>query len=105
MLNAFNYDSMESLIRDTVPHNILLSKEARDGQDKVLGEPVSEFTALNYLKDIAKKNKLYKNYIGNGYNPVIVPPVVLRNVLENPAWYTSYTPYQVYFILILFYNF
>lgn len=95
MLSTIKYDSLEKLISDTVPANILLSESAKKNQDEVLGEPVSEHTALNYLKQIAKKNKVFKNYIGNGYNPVIVPPVVLRNVLENPAWYTSYTPYQV----------
>ncbi len=95
MLSAIKYDSLEKLIEDTVPANILLSDSAKKNQNEVLGEPVSEFTALNYLREIARKNKVFKNYIGNGYNPVIVPPVVLRNVLENPAWYTSYTPYQV----------
>ena len=87
---------MSKLINDTVPSNIHLTETAKKGQNEVLGEPVSEFVALNFLKEIAQKNVLYKNYIGNGYNPVIVPPVVLRNVLENPAWYTSYTPYQVF---------
>lgn len=95
MLSTIKYDSLDKLIADTVPANILLSESAKKGQLEVLGDPVSEFTALNCLREISKKNKIFKNYIGNGYNPVIVPPVVLRNVLENPAWYTSYTPYQV----------
>lgn len=95
MLRTLNYSSIEELTSATVPSTILLSEESKKNQDEVLGEPVSEFTALNYLKDIAQKNVLNKNYIGCGYNPVIVPPVVLRNILENPAWYTSYTPYQV----------
>jgi len=95
MLSAIKYESLEKLIEDTLPANIILSESVKKGQNEVLGEPVSEFAALNYLKEISKKNKVFKNYIGNGYNPVIVPPVVLRNVLENPAWYTSYTPYQV----------
>jgi len=95
MLSSFKCESLEKLIEDTVPSNILLSESSIKNQHEILGEPISEYTALNYLKEIAKKNKIFKNYIGNGYNPVIVPPVILRNVLENPAWYTSYTPYQV----------
>ncbi len=104
MLSAIKYESLEKLIADTVPANILLSESAIKGQNDVLGEPVSEFTALNFLRQVASKNKVHKNYIGNGYNPVIVPPVVLRNVLENPAWYTSYTPYQVKYIFNYFYK-
>ena len=95
MLKTCGQNTIEDLIKETVPLNIFLTKEQRNEQDTILGEPISEQTALNYLKEISKKNILHKNYIGEGYNPVIVPPVVLRNVLENPAWYTSYTPYQV----------
>jgi glycine dehydrogenase len=94
MLKTCKTESLESLIKETVPSNIVLKKESIEDQKKTLGEPISELTALQYLKDIASKNIVNKNYIGGGYNPVIVPPVVLRNVLENPAWYTSYTPYQ-----------
>src|SRR5689334_1305566 len=103
MLKVVNNKSLEDMIDQTVPDNILLKEENKLSQVNVLGAPVSEGTALNYLREIAKKNVLNKNYIGCGYNPVIVPPVVLRNVLENPAWYTSYTPYQVFikFLIIL----
>lgn len=95
MLKVVKSESIDSLINDTVPSSIFLDKEAVKNQQDVLGEPISEYSALKYIKEIASKNILHKNYIGGGYNPVIVPPVVLRNVLENPAWYTSYTPYQV----------
>jgi len=95
MLKTCKQNTVEDLINDTVPSNIFLTEEQKNQQNKILGEPISEETSLNYLKEIAKKNILNKNYIGGGYNPVIVPPVVLRNVLENPVWYTSYTPYQV----------
>jgi glycine dehydrogenase len=94
MLKTINASSMEQLIEETIPESINLSEKAKEEQKKILGAPVSEFSALNYLKEIASENKIFKNYIGCGYNPVIVPPVILRNVLENPAWYTSYTPYQ-----------
>ena len=95
MLKTVNSNSLGDLIKQTVPDNILLKKESVEDQIKTLGEPVSEFTALKGLKEIAKQNIINKNYIGCGYNPVITPPVILRNILENPAWYTSYTPYQV----------
>ncbi len=85
---------MDELTEQTVPRSIWISTSEKESQDKILGKPVSESTALNYLKEVAKKNKLFKNYIGMGYNPVITPSVILRNILENPAWYTSYTPYQ-----------
>lgn len=94
MLKLVKSSSLEELTSDTVPSNIALPKESTEDQIKLLGNPISETSALNYLRDISKKNELFKNYIGCGYNPVIVPPVVLRNVLENPMWYTSYTPYQ-----------
>jgi glycine dehydrogenase len=94
MLKKIKCDTLEHLIDETVPSKIRLDDRAVSEQRNILGEPVSESTALKYLKEIASKNKIFKNYIGCGYNPVIVPPVVLRNVLENPAWYTSYTPYQ-----------
>jgi glycine dehydrogenase len=95
MLKVVKVNSLEELINQTVPKNIMLSEENKKGQENYLGSPISEYSALKYLKEVASKNILFKNYIGCGYNPVIVPPVVLRNVLENPAWYTSYTPYQV----------
>jgi glycine dehydrogenase len=94
MLKTVNAESLDKLIEETVPKSILLSEESQKNQQKVLGEPISEQTALNYLKEISKQNIIDKSYIGGGYNPVIIPPVILRNILENPAWYTSYTPYQ-----------
>jgi glycine dehydrogenase len=94
MLKFIKTGSLNDLIKETIPEKIFLKPDSVKDQQKTLGEPLSEYTALNDLKEIAKQNKLYKNYIGCGYHPVITPPVVLRNVLENPAWYTSYTPYQ-----------
>lgn len=58
------------------------------------GEATTEFAALAELKAIAGLNKRYKSYIGMGYTNVQLPPVILRNMLENPGWYTAYTPYQ-----------
>ena len=76
---------MDELTEQTVPRSIWISTSEKESQDKILGKPVSESLALNYLKEVAKKNRLFKNYIGMGYNPVITPAVILRNILENPA--------------------
>lgn len=103
MLKNVKNQSLDNLIEETVPSNIVLEDKNKKNQNDILGPPISERTALKYLRSLAEKNKVYKNYIGGGYNPVIVPPVVLRNVLESPAWYTSYTPYQVSYLIIYFY--
>src|SRR5262249_26969372 len=72
----------------TVPEQIRLQKPLN------LGEPRAEFELLNELKSIASNNKVLRSVIGQGYYDTIVPPVILRNILENPGWYTQYTPYQ-----------
>ncbi|HWV14024.1 MAG TPA: aminomethyl-transferring glycine dehydrogenase [Cellvibrio sp.] len=88
MLAALGVGSVKELIDKTVPDNIRLKGEM------TLGEALSEANALAQLKAIAGKNRIFKNYIGMGYHDTHVPHVVLRNVLENPGWYTAYTPYQ-----------
>ncbi|WP_188151854.1 aminomethyl-transferring glycine dehydrogenase [Teredinibacter waterburyi] len=88
MLETLGIDSLQHLISATLPAAI------RTESTKVLQEPCSEHSALAELKAIAAKNKLFKSYIGQGYHPTYVPNVILRNVLENPGWYTAYTPYQ-----------
>src|SRR6185312_1127587 len=88
MLAAIGVNTLDELIDKTVPSGIRL-KEKLD-----IGEPLSEFEYLTELKNIANKNKVYKTYIGQGYYDTIVPSVILRNLLENPGWYTQYTPYQ-----------
>ncbi|MCH8019871.1 glycine dehydrogenase (aminomethyl-transferring), partial [candidate division KSB1 bacterium] len=88
MLAAIGIDSLEALINETVPENIRL-REPLD-----LPEGISEFQLLNELKEVAKKNQAFKSFIGLGYYDCIVPAVILRNVFENPGWYTQYTPYQ-----------
>jgi glycine dehydrogenase len=72
----------------TVPEKILLKEDLK------IDEPMSENDALKKLKSISKKNKIFRNFIGMGYYNSITPNVILRNILENPGWYTSYTPYQ-----------
>ncbi len=88
MLEALGLTSIAELIEKTVPASIRLKGEL------ALGKAVTEADALAQLKAIASKNKIFKNYIGMGYHDTHVPLVVLRNVLENPGWYTAYTPYQ-----------
>lgn len=88
MLHAIGVDSVEQLIDETIPENI------RVKQPLTIGEGLNEYEYLQHLKKIAGKNKLFKSYIGLGYYDTITPGVVTRNVLENPGWYTAYTPYQ-----------
>jgi glycine dehydrogenase len=88
MLSVVGEDSLESLTRSTVPENIQFNDALK------IGAPTSEVEALAYLHNLAKKNKVFKSYIGMGYYGTHTPHVILRNVLENPGWYTAYTPYQ-----------
>jgi glycine dehydrogenase len=88
MLNDIGIESLDKLIKDTIPENILL-------KDKLnLPDSISEQEWLKEANDISKLNENLKTYIGMGYYGTITPPVILRNVFENPGWYTSYTPYQ-----------
>ena len=88
MLKELGYKNLDELIKDTVPEKIL----SKDNLE--IGDPNSEYKALRKLKDISKKNKVYSSFIGMGYYGTYTPYVILRNILENPGWYTSYTPYQ-----------
>ncbi len=88
MLETIGVDSLEELISQTIPSNI------RSENPLNLPAAKSEFDYLNDLKQTASKNKVFRSYIGQGYNDVIVPGVIQRNILENPGWYTQYTPYQ-----------
>ena len=88
MLEDLQVSNMDELIRQIIPDSILLRGENN------LPKGCSEQQALTELKDIAKQNIVKKTLIGQGYYGTIVPPVIQRNVFENPAWYTSYTPYQ-----------
>jgi glycine dehydrogenase len=88
MLSELGVDSMETLIAQTVPASIRLPKPL------ATGPAMTEADALAKLKQAASKNKMFKSYIGMGYHPTLTPNVILRNVLENPGWYTAYTPYQ-----------
>jgi len=88
MLEKIDAPSLDDLIEQTIPAAIRLKKPMN------LSAGLSEYAYLQHLRGIAAKNKLYKSYIGLGYYDTIVPPVIQRNILENPGWYTAYTPYQ-----------
>ncbi len=88
MLGKLGLDSVDQLIDKTIPEKIRLK------EDMDLDEGMSEYEYLNHMRTLAAKNKVYSTYIGMGYYNTIVPSVILRNVFENPGWYTSYTPYQ-----------
>jgi glycine dehydrogenase len=88
MLHDVGFDNLDALIDSTVP------KDIRSGRQLNLPEAKSEGEALAELRVIAQKNKIARSFIGAGYYDCITPPVIQRNILENPGWYTAYTPYQ-----------
>jgi glycine dehydrogenase len=88
LLKTVGVSSMEELISKTVPASI------RNHEKLAIPDAMSEADLLKHLKSVSNNNKLFKNYIGQGYYDTITPSVILRNVFENPGWYTQYTPYQ-----------
>lgn len=88
MLETIGVESMEQLIYETIPDDIKLKKPLD------LPKGISEHEFLSHLNELAKKNKVFKTYIGLGYHETLTPSVIKRNILENPGWYTAYTPYQ-----------
>lgn len=88
MLQKMGYSSLDELIDKTIPSNIRLKYELQ------LPESLTEASYLDEIREIGAKNKLFKTYIGQGYYNTFTPSVIKRNILENPSWYTSYTPYQ-----------
>ena len=88
MLATIGVSDLDKLIYETIPDDIRLEEELD------LIPAMSEYEYLNHIKKLSSKNKVFKSYIGLGYNEAIVPSVIQRNILENPGWYTAYTPYQ-----------
>ncbi|NNK10366.1 MAG: aminomethyl-transferring glycine dehydrogenase [Flavobacteriaceae bacterium] len=88
MLKTVGVDSLDELIYQTIPQDIRLK------EDLPLDEPMSEQEFLNHVHELSRKNDVFKSYIGLGYHESITPSVIKRNILENPGWYTAYTPYQ-----------
>ncbi|KAM4129233.1 hypothetical protein ACJW30_01G006800 [Castanea mollissima] len=90
MANLCGFDKLDSLIDATVPKSIRIQSMKFDKFD----EGLTENQMIEHMKKLASKNQVFKSYIGMGYYNTYVPPVILRNIMENPAWYTQYTPYQ-----------
>jgi glycine dehydrogenase len=88
MLQTVGVETLDQLIYETVPDNILLHKGLK------LDAPMTEYEYANHIRVLGRTNKVFKSYIGLGYHPTIVPPAIQRNIFENPGWYTAYTPYQ-----------
>lgn len=88
MLNYVGAESLDDLTAQIVPESIRLSQELS------IGDSCGEAEGIAYIRGLAKQNQVFKSYIGMGYYGTQVPNVILRNVLENPGWYTAYTPYQ-----------
>src|ERR1700754_1525261 len=88
MLNSVGASSLTALMSETLPSSI------RQKVPLDLGTPLSETAALTHMRDIAARNQVFTSLIGQGYSGTILPAVIQRNILENPAWYTAYTPYQ-----------
>src|SRR5882724_5019670 len=88
MLKVIGVSGFSELVSKTIPASIRLKQPLQQPR------PQSEFEYLQELKKVAARNKVFKNYIGQGYYGTITPSVILRNVFENPGWYTQYTPYQ-----------
>ena len=88
MLTALEVDSIEELLSQTLPEEIRLK------QPLALREGIAEYRFLNELRALSDENQLFETYIGLGYHPTVTPAVIQRNILENPGWYTAYTPYQ-----------
>ncbi|MBT8316558.1 MAG: aminomethyl-transferring glycine dehydrogenase [Lutibacter sp.] len=88
MVKTIGVSSVDELIDKTIPSDIRLTNNLN------LPKALSEFEYLSHIQELANKNKLFKNYIGLGYHPTVLPAVIQRNILENPGWYSAYTPYQ-----------
>ncbi|MFA6541370.1 MAG: glycine dehydrogenase (aminomethyl-transferring), partial [Bacteroidota bacterium] len=88
MLEAIGAATLDELIDQTVPADIRLESAMN------IAKPMSEYETTQFIRSVASKNKIFKSFIGTGYYGTITPPIIQRNILENPGWYTAYTPYQ-----------
>ena len=94
MLATLGYDTLEALVTDTIPAQIFPDGRPSFGSLTQVGHGCGEAESLAHLRELADQNQIFKSYIGMGYSDTVTPPVILRNLLEDPRWYTPYTPYQ-----------
>src|SRR5882762_9017160 len=88
MLKTLGFSSLDALIDATVPQKIRL------GEGLALPKGLTELEVLTYFRALAARNQVFRSFIGMGYSDCVTPPVIQRNIIENPGWYTAYTPYQ-----------
>ena len=88
MLNAIGFNDLDEMTKAIVPSNILIDR------NMALPPAMNETALLSHMRGLAGENTVFTSLIGQGYYGTVTPPVLLRNILENPAWYTAYTPYQ-----------
>ena len=88
MLQTIKANSLDELCAETIPANIRLQGQMN------LPDAMSEANCIQHIAALGSKNKVHKSYIGMGYHPTHLPAAIQRNILENPGWYTAYTPYQ-----------
>jgi glycine dehydrogenase len=91
MLKLLEVESVKQLIEQSIPVTI---RDPNCLEDNGIGPAISEHNYLEMMRKIFSKNKIFKCFLGGGYYPTITPSVIQRNLLENPGWYTAYTPYQ-----------
>lgn len=94
MLDTIGVDSLSELVKATVPESIQMDSIQQHAFDNSVGTPLSERCVSQLMKDIGNDNKIFKTYIGQGWNPCETPSIISNNILRNPAWNTAYTPYQ-----------
>ncbi len=88
MLELLRFETLDALVDAAVPKRIRMTRPLAIHSGR------SEFEALRVMRQIASRNEMYRSYLGMGYSDCVTPPVIQRNILENPGWYTAYTPYQ-----------
>ncbi|MFP5287860.1 MAG: glycine dehydrogenase (aminomethyl-transferring), partial [Thermoanaerobaculia bacterium] len=93
MLDELGLDSLDALVRETIPASIRFERPLALASLPA-GRTLGEREMLDFLRGIARKNRVFRSFLGMGYYGCLTPPVIQRNILENPGWYTQYTPYQ-----------
>ena len=102
MLQTVGYPHMDALLEDTIPAHIRLQSEEIEEMRRVIGDGAEENEALRELRAVMEQNQVHQSYLGMGYYDTLTPTPILRNMLENPSWYTPYTVELVFFLFSCF---